>query len=110
MIGVEPSKVKKVKTALESRSWIDKNRNIFNCSTADAAAVAAAAGGKLMGVPVTADAAAVLAAAAAGGDGASSLPPPLDEWLPGGAVHWLPGTVAPSRAKPLPLDDTPAAR
>ena len=62
-----------------------------------------------MGVPVTADAAVVLAAAVSNGDG-SALPAPLNEWLPSGAVHWLPGTVAPGRAKPLPLDDTPAAR
>jgi tRNA(Phe) wybutosine-synthesizing methylase Tyw3 len=48
VIGVVPSKVKAVKTALETRSWIDKNRCIFDCSSADADAVAAAAGSKLM--------------------------------------------------------------
>ena len=46
VIGVVPSKVKAVKTALETRSWIDKNRCIFDCSSADADAVAAAAGSK----------------------------------------------------------------
>ena len=42
VIGVAPSKVKMVKTALESRSWIDKNLKIFDCSSADEAATSAA--------------------------------------------------------------------
>ena len=48
VIGVEPRKVKAVKTALETRGWIDKGRCIFDCSTVDADSVAAAAGGKMM--------------------------------------------------------------
>lgn len=48
VIGAEPSKVKAVKTALETRSWIDKRRCIFNCATADADALSAAAGSKMM--------------------------------------------------------------
>ena len=48
VIGVEPSKVKVVKTALETRRWIDKTRCIFDCATADADAISAACGGKLM--------------------------------------------------------------
>jgi tRNA wybutosine-synthesizing protein 3 len=48
VIGVEPRKVKAVKTALETRGWIDKGRCIFDCSTIDADSVAAAGGGKMM--------------------------------------------------------------
>lgn len=61
----------------------------------------------LQGIPVTSDAAAVIAAA---NSNPRALPPPLDDWLPSGAVHWLPCTTAPERSRPQPLDDTPALR
>ena len=56
---------------------------------------------------MTNDAAAVIAVAQSN---PQALPPPLDEWLPSGAVHWLPDTSAPERSRPQPLDDTPALR
>lgn len=56
---------------------------------------------------MTNDAAAVITAA---NSNPEVLPSPLDKWLPSGAVHWLPRTIAPERDRPQPLDDTPALR
>jgi hypothetical protein len=61
----------------------------------------------VQGIPVTNDAAAVIAAA---NSSPQALPSPLDEWLPSGAVYWLPRIIAPERNRPQPLDDTPALR